>query len=182
MLNGLIVFIHVIVSLMLIIIVLLQSSKGGGLGGLLSGAAESTLGVRGSTTFFHKLTVALAIVFMISSLSLAYISARGTAMVDEEDTVIEDTRIPDAIPEEEPAEFDQDIEAIEPDAEDPIDIDSLAEELDEMLTDAQESEGIIQPLEIEMDMDDPLEEDTELEQELDQEEIIESFEEEIETE
>ncbi len=100
MVSGLIVFIHVIVSILLIVIVLLQSSKGGGLSGFLSGAAESTLGVRGATTFLHKMTVALAIIFMITSLSLAYINAKRNAVVEGEETVIEETAQPGDIPAE----------------------------------------------------------------------------------
>ncbi len=109
MVSGIIIFIHVVVSILLIVIVLLQSSKGGGLSGFLSGAAESTLGVRGATTFLHKMTVALAIIFMISSLSLAYINAKRTAAVETEDTVIEEGQAGEPVSAEMP-EADQEAE------------------------------------------------------------------------
>lgn len=147
MLSGLIVFIHVIVCVLLIVVVLLQSSKGGGLSGFLSGAAESTLGVRGTTTFLHKLTVGLAVTFMLSSLSLAYISARATAMVDE-DTVIEDMALPQPTADDEFDLLDPDIPDFSVTEEDEaaIDIETMTEELDRMLTGEDDTDLQTEPL------------------------------------
>ena len=70
-------FIHVIISLLLCIVVLLQRSKGGGLAGAFGGvgAGEALFGARGVTTFLHKATIWLAVLFMVSSLGLALIVA-----------------------------------------------------------------------------------------------------------
>ena len=67
--------VHVIVCLALIMIVLLQTGKGADMGAVFGGAGSQTLfGSTGATTFLGKLTTGAAIVFMLTSLSLAYIS------------------------------------------------------------------------------------------------------------
>jgi len=72
-----IVVFHVIVSLALILVVLMQSSKGEGLagsafGGGLSGAV---FGGRGAASFLSKATTVLAILFMLNSGALAFMSS-----------------------------------------------------------------------------------------------------------
>ncbi|HNR12311.1 MAG TPA: preprotein translocase subunit SecG [Thermodesulfobacteriota bacterium] len=71
-----IVFIHVIVSIALICIVLLQTSKGASLGAAFGGSTQTVFGASGSASFFEKMTTVVAIIFMITSLSLTYISAK----------------------------------------------------------------------------------------------------------
>lgn len=66
----------VIVSLGLIAVVLLQSGKSAGLTGSIAGGAEQLLGkqkARGMDALLEKLTVALAVSFIILSLIVAYI-------------------------------------------------------------------------------------------------------------
>ncbi len=71
----LIVIAHVVVCLALIMIVLLQTGKGADMGAVFGGAGSQTLfGSTGATTFLGKLTTGAAIIFMLTSLSLAYIS------------------------------------------------------------------------------------------------------------
>lgn len=71
----LIVIVHVVVCLALIMIVLLQTGKGADMGAVFGGAGSQTLfGSTGATTFLGKLTTGAAIIFMITSLTLAYIS------------------------------------------------------------------------------------------------------------
>jgi preprotein translocase subunit SecG len=67
------VVVHVIVAVSLVLIVLLQQGRGAELGAAFGGMGQATYG-RGQYTFVHKMTTALAIVFMVSSLSLAFIS------------------------------------------------------------------------------------------------------------
>ena len=70
-----IIAIHVIVCVLLILIVLLQSGKGATMGVSLGGGAGQTLfGAAGPATLLTKITTAVAVIFMITSLSLAYIS------------------------------------------------------------------------------------------------------------
>ncbi len=73
-----IVIIHIIVCIALILIVLLQTGKGADMGAVFGSASSQTLfGSTGATTFLGKLTTVAAIIFMLTSLSLAYISAKG---------------------------------------------------------------------------------------------------------
>ena len=72
MLHGLILFIHIVVSVILVISVLLQSSKGGGLAGTFggSGLAGGFFGGRGAAPLLVKTTTVCAVLFMITSISL----------------------------------------------------------------------------------------------------------------
>src|SRR5258706_16012717 len=64
---------HVIVCVFLIAVVLLQRGKGAQVGAVFGGGGGATMfGGRGAGNFLTKLTTGAAIVFMITSLSLAY--------------------------------------------------------------------------------------------------------------
>ncbi len=84
MLFDVFVIVHVIACLLLIIVVLMQSSKGGGLSGAFGGGGgQAILGGRETATFLSRATTYLAVIFMISSLSLAFLSAgKGGKEVD----------------------------------------------------------------------------------------------------
>ncbi len=76
--TAFIVTIHVIVSIALILIVLLQTGKGADMGAVFGGAGSQALfGTTGAATFLGKMTTVAAVVFMITSLSLAYLSKSG---------------------------------------------------------------------------------------------------------
>ncbi len=77
MLHTFLSVLHVFVCLFLILVVLLQQGKGGGLGGLGGGAATQVFGGRGAGNFMTRLTAACAVVFMLTSISLAYLSSSG---------------------------------------------------------------------------------------------------------
>jgi preprotein translocase subunit SecG len=81
MLFSIFVIIHVITCVLLIIAVLMQSSKGGGLSGAFGGmGSQAIMGGREAATFLSKATTYLAVIFMVTSLSLAFLSAnRGGA-------------------------------------------------------------------------------------------------------
>ncbi len=75
----LLIIIHVIACIGLIMIVLLQTGKGADMGAAFGGGASQTLfGSSGAGTFFGKATTAIAVIFMLTSLTLAYISTRKT--------------------------------------------------------------------------------------------------------
>lgn len=66
---------HVVVCVALIMIVLLQTGKGADMGAAFGGGSSQTLfGSSGASTFLSKATTAAAIVFMLTSLTLAYMS------------------------------------------------------------------------------------------------------------
>jgi preprotein translocase subunit SecG len=81
MLFNVFVTVHVVACFLLIIVVLMQSSKGGGLSGAFGGGGGQTmLGGRETASFLGKATTYLAVIFMVTSLTLAFLSAgRGGA-------------------------------------------------------------------------------------------------------
>ncbi|MCF8027090.1 MAG: preprotein translocase subunit SecG [Desulfobacteraceae bacterium] len=83
--HVLIIIIHLFVCFSLIGIVLLQTGKGASMGAMFGGAGNQTLfGNTGASTFLGKITTVAAVVFMVTSLSLAYISKSGDKSVIEE--------------------------------------------------------------------------------------------------
>ncbi len=87
--EGILLFVHIVVSVLLIIVVLLQSGKSADLAGAFGGyGSQSTFGPRGAATFLSKLTTTLAIMFMITSLLLWIVHARktsSTSVLDKSD-------------------------------------------------------------------------------------------------
>jgi len=76
--HTLIVVLHIVVSVALILVILLQTGKGSDIGAVFGGGSSQTLfGSTGPTSFLSKLTAGAAIVFMLTSLFLAYFSGRG---------------------------------------------------------------------------------------------------------
>lgn len=76
-----IVVLHLVVCLFLIFIILIQSSKGAEMGAAFGGSSQTLFGSRGAATFLSKLTTAAAILFMVTSLSLAIFSVRRTSVM-----------------------------------------------------------------------------------------------------
>jgi preprotein translocase subunit SecG len=77
----LLIVIHVFICLGLILVILMQSSKGEGLAGAFGGTSltGAVFGGRGAATFLSKATSVMAVAFMLSCLTLAFISpARQT--------------------------------------------------------------------------------------------------------
>ena len=69
--------IHVIASLSLILTVLLQAGKGAAMGsGLGAGSSQTMFGSSGAGNFLTKLTTGIAILFMVTSLTLAVFSTK----------------------------------------------------------------------------------------------------------
>ena len=80
LLYYLIAALHVIVCIILVLVVLLQSGKGADLAGAFGGGATQTaFGSRGPASFLSKMTTIAAVVFMLTSLSLAMISTKSDA-------------------------------------------------------------------------------------------------------
>ena len=87
----LLIVIHVIVCIALIMIVLLQTGKGADMGAAFGGGSSQTLfGSTGASTFLSKATTVAAIVFMLTSLILAYVAGGGNVTK----SVITDAKIP----------------------------------------------------------------------------------------
>jgi preprotein translocase subunit SecG len=104
------VVLHVLVSVMLIMVVLLQSGKGAGMGAAFGGGSQTLFGARGQTTFMHKLTAGMAVLFMTLSVVLATMSASGQSALEEEEVPPpgqEAGMVPDEEAKEEAAEEDE---------------------------------------------------------------------------
>jgi preprotein translocase subunit SecG len=86
----LITIIHIIVSIGLILVVLLQTGKGADVGAVFGGSSSTIFGSSGAGNFLTRLTTGMAIVFMITSLSLGYFSGRKPS------TTVFDSRRPEA--------------------------------------------------------------------------------------
>lgn len=86
----LLLIIHFIVCMALIMIVLLQTGKGADMGAAFGGGSSQTLfGSTGASTFLTKATTVAAIIFMITSLGLAYLSSHRTG-----DSIMINTKTP----------------------------------------------------------------------------------------
>ncbi len=89
--------IHVIVCIALILIVLLQKGKGADMGAAFGGGGSQTLfGSSGAGTFLTKATTTVAIVFMVTSVSIAYISShrQGKSIMAKEPVTKQSTAVP----------------------------------------------------------------------------------------
>ncbi len=95
----LLVVVHVIVCVALIMIVLLQTGKGADMGAAFGGGGGQTLfGSTGASTFLSKLTTVAAILFMITSLGLAYVSSQktgGSSVMTDVKAPMESPALPD---------------------------------------------------------------------------------------
>jgi preprotein translocase subunit SecG len=72
------VVLHLIISIALIMIVLLQTGKGSEIGAVFGSSSQTLFGSTGGSTFFGKLTAAVAVIFLLTSLILAARSGRVT--------------------------------------------------------------------------------------------------------
>jgi len=70
---GAVLTLHILVSLVLILIVLFQQPQKGGMGTIFGGG-ESVFGGGGAAPFLTKITTGVAIIFVITSLSLVLLS------------------------------------------------------------------------------------------------------------
>jgi preprotein translocase subunit SecG len=73
--------IHVVVCVFLILVVLLQQGKGADLSVFGGGSTQTAFGARGATTLLHKLTVASFVIFIVTTVSIAFFQGRGTSVI-----------------------------------------------------------------------------------------------------
>jgi preprotein translocase subunit SecG len=78
--QTLVTILHVIVCIFLILTVLLQAGKGGGMGAAFGGGTSmgTVFGGSGAGNFLRRLTVAAAVIFMLSSMTLAWMATPST--------------------------------------------------------------------------------------------------------
>jgi preprotein translocase subunit SecG len=77
--TTLLTIIHVIACITLILIVLLQAGKGANMGAAFGGSSQTVFGSSGAGTFLGKMTAAVAIIFMLTSITLTYTASKKTS-------------------------------------------------------------------------------------------------------
>jgi len=78
--NSILLVVQVLLSISLIVLILMQHGKGADAGAAFgSGASATVFGARGSGNFLSRATTAIAILFFIVCMSLAYISSNRVA-------------------------------------------------------------------------------------------------------
>lgn len=85
------IVVQAIIAASLVGVILMQRSEGGGLG--MGGSPSGLMSARGAADFMTRLTTILATLFILLSISLAFVAARegGTAKID---TSLERTEVP----------------------------------------------------------------------------------------
>ena len=75
---------HIVACLFLIGVVLLQQGKGADMGAVFGGSSSTIFGSSGAGNFLTRLTTVMAVVFMLTSLTLSYSTARrvGSTVFD----------------------------------------------------------------------------------------------------
>jgi preprotein translocase subunit SecG len=77
MLHTALMIVHFFCAVMIVTLVLMQRGKGADAGaGFGAGASGTVFGARGATTALSRATAILAAVFMVTSLSLAYVGSK----------------------------------------------------------------------------------------------------------
>jgi len=106
--STLLILLHVTVSIALIVIVLLQMGKGAEAGASFGAGASNTMfGSSSGGSFMGKVTAAAAVIFMLTSLTLAYFySSPASKTVMPSTIMVPATQAPEALsptPPENPA-------------------------------------------------------------------------------
>jgi preprotein translocase subunit SecG len=77
----LLTILHLFVCFFLILVVLLQTGKGADVAAAFGGTSQTAFGARGASTLLSKLTTISAIVFMVTTFTLALMTGRGSRSV-----------------------------------------------------------------------------------------------------
>ncbi len=122
----LLLILHVVVCVLIIFFVLLQAGRGAELGAAFGSVGQAN-SVRGSMSGVGKITAVIAVIFMITSLSLAFLSSQAAkdSVVREIEAVPTIPGLPSAgqavVPEETPvAEEDEPVKTLEQKVAPPI--------------------------------------------------------------
>lgn len=75
---------HIAVCIGMLPVILLQSGKGGGVSAVFGGGGSGTVfGSRGASNFLTRTTTVCAVVFMITSMTLSWMSSRDRSVVGD---------------------------------------------------------------------------------------------------
>jgi preprotein translocase subunit SecG len=94
------IIVHLFVCFLMIASILLQAGKGAEIGAAFGGSSQTVFGSRGPGTFLSKVTVGAAVVFMLTSLTLAVLSRQehASSVIDVPATSSESIPAPDSTP------------------------------------------------------------------------------------
>ena len=98
--TTLLIIIHILVCLFLIGIVLLQHGKGADIGASFGGSSQTLFGTEGPIPLLNKITTLAAIVFMGTSITLAYISANKSTGTVMEEVQVQQAPVQQQVPSE----------------------------------------------------------------------------------
>ncbi len=99
MTTTILLIIHIVVCFFMVGIVLLQHGKGADMGATFGGSGNTMFGTEGPLPLLNKITTGAAVIFMVTSVSLAYFSGHK-----ESESVMSDIQAPTPVPVEQPAE------------------------------------------------------------------------------
>lgn len=89
----LVTIIHILVSIGLVLVVLLQQGKGAEIGAVFGGSSSTIFGSSGAGNFLTRLTTGMAVVFMVTCLTLGYFATqRPSATIFDERTPVSQPR------------------------------------------------------------------------------------------
>ncbi len=116
--HTILILLHVFICLLLVLTILLQPGKTPGMGSAFGGASSAgSFGAKSPTTVLSKITVVIAVGFMLSSLTLAWMSVRDHSVeIGMDDGTYHPT--PGlALPADDPV-ADEDVDAVDLESED----------------------------------------------------------------
>lgn len=112
--TTILIVLHVLVSLFLIGIVLLQHGKGADIGATFGGSNQSLFGTEGPLPLLNKITTLAAIIFMGTSVSLAYLSANKSTGSVMSNLPAQEQQAPAAPQAPQPAQATQPVDSVTP--------------------------------------------------------------------
>ena len=105
LLHTAILIFHVFLAIGLIVLILIQRGKGAEAGAAFgAGASGTVFGARGSASFLTRATAALATLFFVTSLGLAFLSGQAPVAVSVMEGAAPQGVVEDALPSLQPAQ------------------------------------------------------------------------------
>ncbi|MBZ2169012.1 preprotein translocase subunit SecG [Marinobacter sp. F4216] len=109
--ETLVVVVHVVIAIALVGLVLIQQGKGADAGAAFGGGASQTVfGSQGSGSFLTRLTTMLAIVFFVTSFSLAVFAKQRAEVAGEAGIPVVEESSDETAPSAQPAEDESGVE------------------------------------------------------------------------
>lgn len=122
--ENIILLVHLIAAVSIVVLILLQQGKGAEMGASFgSGASQTLFGSGGTGNFFSRLTAFFALIFFVTSFSLAVVAKQQTTVEDDLIPTLEEVDLP----------------ALSDDVESDIPVSTVEESLPEVVTESAEA-------------------------------------------